>query len=113
MVVMDAAAGKVINSFPIGAGVDYAGFDPETSLIFFSCGDGTLSIYREKSADSYESAGAVKRQPSGKTMAFDPTTKRILLCAAEYQESPTTEPGRRPQHSVKPGTFAILVVKKL
>ena len=70
MVVMDAATGKVINSFPIGAGVDYAGFDPDAHLIFFSCGDGTLSIYREKSADVYEDAGAVKTQPSAKTMAF-------------------------------------------
>src|SRR6267143_7114120 len=42
MVVMDATNGKVINSFPIGAGVDYAAFDPSTGLIFFSCGDGTL-----------------------------------------------------------------------
>src|SRR6266852_7292834 len=53
MVVMDAVSGKVINSYPIGAGVDYAGFDPDAKLIFFSCGaaPGTLSIYREKSAD--------------------------------------------------------------
>jgi DNA-binding beta-propeller fold protein YncE len=112
MVVMDAATGKVINSFPIGAGVDYAGFDPEARLIFFSCGDGTLSIYHEKSADDYEDAGAVKTQPSAKTMAFDPKTKKIFLPAAEYQEIPATEPGRRPQRSVKPGTFAILVVGK-
>jgi DNA-binding beta-propeller fold protein YncE len=112
MVVMDADTGKIINSFPIGAGVDYAGFDPETSLIFFSCGDGTLSIYHEKSADSYEDAGAVKTQPSAKTMAFDPKTKKIFLPAAEYQETPATEPGRRPQRSVKPGTFAVLVVGK-
>src|SRR5438132_456322 len=41
MVVMDAGTGKVIGSFQIGAGVDYAGFDPDTNLIFFSCGDGT------------------------------------------------------------------------
>src|SRR5262245_32067224 len=112
MVVMDADTGKVINSFPIGAGVDYAGFDTETSLIFFSCGDGTLSIYHEKSADSYEDAGAVKTQPSAKTMAFDPKTKKIFLPAAEFQETPATEPGRRPQRSVKPGTFAVLVVGK-
>src|SRR5262245_49665489 len=112
MVVMDADTGKVINSLPIGAGVDYAGFDTETSLIFFSCGDGTLSIYHEKSADSYEDAGAVKTQPSAKTMAFDPKTKKIFLPAAEYQETPATEPGRRPQRSVKPGTFAVLVVGK-
>src|SRR5215471_9931836 len=112
MVVMDADTGKVINSFPIGSGVDYAGFDPESSLIFFSCGDGTLSVYHEKSADSYEDAGAVKTQPSAKTMAFDPKTKKIFLPAAEYQEIPATEPGKRPQRSVKPGSFAVLVVGK-
>src|SRR6266849_1767482 len=54
MVVMDASTGKVINSYPIGAGVDYAGFDPQAKLVFFSCGAGTLSIYHEKSADDYE-----------------------------------------------------------
>src|SRR5438093_249448 len=54
MVVMDATNGKVITSFPIGVGVDYAGFDPDAHLIFFSCSNGTLSIYREKSADVYE-----------------------------------------------------------
>ena len=112
MVVMDAGTGKVINSFPIGAGVDYAAFDPGSSLVFFSCGDGTLSIYHEKSADVYEDAGAVKTQPSAKTMAFDPKTKKIFLPAAEYVETPATEPGRRPMRSVKPGTFAVLVVSK-
>ena len=29
LVVMDATSGKVINSFPIGRGVDYGGFDPQ------------------------------------------------------------------------------------
>src|SRR5438034_6280570 len=60
MIVMDATSGKVIANFPIGKGVDWAEFDPAAKLIFFSCGDGTLSIYREKSADAYEDAGAVK-----------------------------------------------------
>ncbi|SRR6266496_315418 len=112
MVVMDAATGKVINSFPIGAGVDYAAFDPESSLIFFSCGDGTLSIFQEKSADQYEDAGPVKTQPSAKTMAFDPKTKKIFLPAAEYVETPASEPGKRPTRTMKPNSFAILVVGK-
>src|SRR2546426_5274502 len=60
MVVMDAASGKVISTFPIGKGVDYAGFDPGAGLVFFSCGEGTLNIFHEKSADEYEDAGAVK-----------------------------------------------------
>jgi len=112
MVVMDASTGRVINSFPIGRNCDYAGFDPEARLIFFSCGDGTLNIFHEKSADAYEDAGAVKTQPSAKTMAFDPKTKKIFLPAAEIQETPASQPGGRPQRSVKPGSFVVLVVGK-
>jgi YVTN family beta-propeller protein len=112
MVVMDAVSGKVITSFPIGKGVDYAGFDPQTKLIFFSCGEGILNIFHEKSADVYEDAGAVKTQPSAKTMAFDPKTKKIYLSAAEYIETPPTPPATRPQRSVKPGSFVLLVVSK-
>src|SRR5713226_1391577 len=112
MVVMDAATGKVITNLPIGTGVDFAGFDPSAQLIFFSCGDGTLNIFHEKSADVYEDAGAVKTQPSAKTMAFDPKTKKIFLPAAEYQETPASDPSKRPQRSVKPGTFVVVVVGK-
>src|SRR5882672_2469904 len=112
MVVMDAATGKVINSYPIGAGVDYAGFDPDAHLIFFSCGAGTLSIYREKSADVYEDAGAIKTQPSAKTMAFDAKTKKIFLPAAEILEGPPAQPGGRPTRTQKPGTFVVLIVGK-
>ena len=112
MVVMDAANGKVVNSYPIGAGVDYAAFDPQSKLVFFSCGDGTLSIYHEKSADDYEDAGAVKTQTSAKTMAFDPKTKKIYLTAAEYVETPAADPSQRPRRTIKPGTFVVLVVGK-
>src|SRR5258708_3881633 len=45
MVVMDAASGKVISSFPIGAGVGFAGFDPKAKLVFFSCRDRNLSVF--------------------------------------------------------------------
>lgn len=112
MVVMDAATGKVIGSYPIGAGVDFAHYDPVARLVFFSCGDGTLSIYRQKSADEYEDAGAVKTQPSAKTMAFDPKTKKIFLSAAEYVETPASDPSQRPRRSIKPGSFVVLVVGK-
>src|SRR2546423_7673610 len=46
MVVMDSISGKVITSMPIGRGVDYAGFDPQAKLIFFSCSEGVLNIFR-------------------------------------------------------------------
>jgi hypothetical protein len=112
MVVMDAGNGKVIGNFPIGTGVDYAAFDPGAKLIFFSCGDGTLSIYHEKSADEYEDAGAVKTQQGARTMAFDPKTKKIYLSTAEFNEAPPTEAGQRPRRTIKPGSFVVLVVGK-
>src|SRR6266576_27630 len=112
MVVMDATSGKVIDSFPIGRGVDYAGFDSQAKLIFFSCSEGVLNIFHEKSADTYEDAGAVKTQPSAKTMAFDSKTKKIFLTAAEYVETPAATPGGRPGRSLKPDSFVVLVVSK-
>ena len=113
MVVMDAASGKIITTMPIGANVDYAGFDPDARLTFFSCGDGTLSIFHQKSPDAYEDTGGVKTQQSAKTMAFDPKTKNVYLPAAEYTETPAAEPGKRPTRTMKPGSFVLLVVGKV
>jgi len=112
MVVMDAVSGKVITSFAIGRGVDFAAFDPEAKLVFFSCSEGLLNIFHEKSADDYEDAGPVKTQPSARTMALDPKTKKIFLSAAEYVENPPVTVGGRPQRSIKPGSFVVLVVSK-
>lgn len=112
MVVMDAVSGKVITSMPIGRGVDFAGFDPQAKLIFFSCSEGVLSVFHEKSADEYEDVGPIKTQPSARTMAFDAKTKKIFLPAAEYVETPATTPGGRPQRTMKPGSFVVLVVSK-
>ncbi len=112
MVVMDADTGKVITSFPIGAGVDWAVYDAATRRIFFSCGAGTLSVFQQKTADEYEDLGAVKTQPSAKTMAFDPKTQKFYLSAAEYLETPNADASKRPRRTVKPGTFVVLVVGK-
>jgi DNA-binding beta-propeller fold protein YncE len=112
MVVMDSTSGKVITSMPIGRGVDYAGFDPQSKLVFFSCSEGVLNVFHEKSADDYEDSGAVKTQPSARTMAFDSKTKKVFLSAAEYVETPPATAGGRPGRSLKPGSFVILVVSK-
>jgi YVTN family beta-propeller protein len=112
MVVMDASNGKVITSMPIAGGVDFAGFDPEARLIFMANGEGTLSIFHQKSADEYEDSGAVTTQPSAKTMAFDSKTKKIFLPAADVETIPAKEPGGRPSRKIKEGSFTLLVVSK-
>ena len=112
IVVMDASDGHEITTLPIGAGVDYAAFDPGSKLVFASNGDGTLSIYHETSADSYEDAGTITTQPSAKTMAFDTQTKKIFLPAADVKVIPPAGADQKPTRKVKEGTFAVLVVAK-
>ncbi len=112
MVVMDANSGKVIAHFPIGTGADWAEFDASSKLVFVSTAEGILNIFHQKSAHVYEDAGPVKTQPSAKTMAFDPKTKKIYLPAAEYEMVPSAEPGKPARRTVKPGTFVLLVLEK-
>src|SRR5579863_1671676 len=42
LVVLDSDTGKVLQSFPISAGVDAAAFEPETGLIFASTREGKI-----------------------------------------------------------------------
>ncbi|HEV2615248.1 MAG TPA: YncE family protein [Candidatus Acidoferrales bacterium] len=56
--VVDTSTGKELQGLTIGTGVDDLVFDPQSKLLFASCGgDGAVYIYRQKSADNYESLG--------------------------------------------------------
>ena len=112
MVVMDSTSGKVITSFPIGTGADWAYFDADAKLAFVSTSEGVLNVFQQKSADAYEDAGAIKTQPSAKTMAFDPKTKKIFLPSVEYVTAPAADPSKQARRTTKPGSFAVLVVGK-
>jgi YVTN family beta-propeller protein len=102
MSVIDAGTGKVIATLPIGAGVDAVAYDPETKLIFCSCGDGTTTIIKQQSADEYSVIQTLKTPVRAKTMALDTKTHKIYLSVAEF------EPGTR---KVLPNTFKVLVYK--
>jgi DNA-binding beta-propeller fold protein YncE len=107
LAVMDSGNGKVITTLPIGDGVDAVAFDAEDKLIFASNRDGTVSVIRQRSADTYEPVGEIQTQKSAKTMAFDPQSKRLFLSAAEME--PSSVPKGRPKP--KPGSFNVLVVE--
>jgi len=103
MSVVDAATGKVITTLPIGGGVDAVAYDPETKLIFCSCGDGTTTIIKQQSADQYSVVQTLKTPVRAKTMALDASTHKIYLSVADF------EPGTR---KALPGTFKVLVYKQ-
>jgi YVTN family beta-propeller protein len=101
--VVDINTGKVITTLPIGAGVDAVAFDPQTKLIFCSCGDGTTTIIKQKSANDYSVVQVLKTTDRARTMALDLQTHKIYLSAAQF------EPGTRKAVS---NTFKVLVFKQ-
>jgi YVTN family beta-propeller protein len=102
MTVLDSRSGKVITTLPIGAGVDGVAYDPSTRLIFCSCGDGTVTIIKQESADKYMVVQNLPTQVRARTITLDPATHKIYLSVARFEEGT-----RKPI----PGSFEVLVFK--
>jgi hypothetical protein len=112
MVMMDSHSGKVIMTLPIGPGVDANSFDPETKLVFASCGgDGTVTIAHEDTPNKLTVVQVIQTAAGARTMTLDPKTHRIYLAAADY-EAPASQvtPGQRPPRpKMVPNSFRVLV----
>jgi YVTN family beta-propeller protein len=102
MSVVNVATGKVVATLPIGSGVDAVAFDPETKLIFCSCGDGTTTIIKELTPDRYSVIQTLTTQKGARTMALDAKTHKIYLSVADAVA------GTR---KAVPNTFKVLVYK--
>lgn len=110
LVVLDADSGKVIQSFPISAGVDAAAYDPETGLIFASTREGMIHIFHEDSPDKFSEVEAIKTEYGAKTMGLDTKTHNLFVDTAEFGQAPAPTAERpRPQRVPVPGTFHVLV----
>jgi DNA-binding beta-propeller fold protein YncE len=83
MAVLNAETGKVVTTLPIGERVDATFFDAATGLVYFSTGDGAVSIFHEDTPDKYTLAETVKTLPGGRTMALDLKTRRIYVPAMD------------------------------
>jgi YVTN family beta-propeller protein len=113
LVVLDADSGKVIQSFPISAGVDAAAYDPGTGLIFASTREGMIHIFHQDSPDKYSEVETVKTEYGAKTMGLDTKTHNIFVDTADFAApaAPTAE-RPRPGRTAIPGTFHLLVYGK-
>jgi hypothetical protein len=108
LIVMNADDGRIVADFPIGAYVDATAF--RGGLVFASCGDGTLTVVREVSADKFEPGQVVKTELGARTMAVDMTGQFIYLPTADLKFPPAGASGGRPRPVPVTGTFKILVV---
>jgi len=104
MIVVDSQSGKVITTAPIGARSDGAAFDPQTGYIFSSNGEGSLTVATLQ-GDSVNIVQTATTQPSGRTIALDPTTHNVYIPAAMMGAAAA---GQRPQPV--PDSFRVLVL---
>jgi len=110
MVMLDTESGKVIDTAPIGAGVDGCAFDDARQLAFASCGDGTTTIAREEAPGKLTILQTLKTERGARTMALDPKSHWIYLPSAQFQPPPSPSPGMSPgRPSVVPNTLKLLV----
>ena len=110
MVMLDTESGKVVDTVPIGAGVDGCAFDDTRQLAFASCGDGTTTIAREEAPNKLTLLQTLKTERGARTMALDPKSHWIYLPSAQFQPPPSPSPGASPgRPSVVPNTLKLLV----
>jgi DNA-binding beta-propeller fold protein YncE len=113
MAISNTAAGKLIATVPIGAGVDGAAFDPATGFAFSSNGEGTLTVVHEDSPTTFRVVATVPTRRGARTMALDPRTHRIFTVTADLGTPPEpTEQDPHPRPPVLPGTFTLLVLDR-
>jgi len=110
LAIMNVDSGKVVQTFPIGAGVDTNIFEPSTGLLFVAAREGTLHVYHENSADKFSEVETVKTEFGARNMALDPKTHQLFIDTADFTPAaePTTEQPH-PQPTPVSGTFRLLV----
>ena len=110
LTIMDADTGKVIQTFPIGEGVDANIYEPETRLLFSSTREGTIHIFREGSPDKFSEVETVRTEQGAKTMGLDPKTHRLFLDTSDFGPplAPTAE-DPNPGPTRLPETFRMLI----
>jgi DNA-binding beta-propeller fold protein YncE len=114
MVILSAQDGKILDTLPIGRGVDGAVFNPDSMEVFSSQGDGTLTVIKENSPTSFAVEQTLQTKAGAKTLTLDAKTKQIFLVTAEFGPPPTPAPeGGRPNRGpMIADSFSILVVGK-
>jgi DNA-binding beta-propeller fold protein YncE len=102
MSVIDINTGKIVQTLPIGSGVDAVIYDAVNKLVIASNGDGTANIFKQNTPDDYSLVQTLKTQYRAKTMAMDMSTHKLYFPVTDYQ------PGTKNQI---PDTFKILVYR--
>ncbi len=111
--VVDYINGKVVATWPIGKGVDATRFDPETQLVFASCGDGTITVAHEDTPDKYTTVQTIKTEEGARTMAMDYGNHNVYTVTSDFGPRPApTKDEPHPRPKVISSTFRFLAYSR-
>ena len=111
MVVLDADSGHLVAEAPIGSGVDEVVFDPLTSLVLSSNGEGTVTFVRERSPGDYVAVATARTHRGARTIAVDTAAHRAYLVTSDFDPvSAAASAAPRPRPAQTPGTFSVFVL---
>lgn len=113
LVSVNADSGQVL---AIGQGAISPGdlaFDPLHHQLFSAASTGTLTVFRQESANQYTLVEEATTLPRASTMALDPDTGRLYLVTAKFQQRPVVGKGMEELESrlvPVPDSLVVLVV---
>ena len=111
--IMNADNGQVVQTFPIGAGVDANIYEASSGLVFSAMRDGTLYLFHEDSPDKFSQVEIVHTQLGARNIAIDPKTHKLFSDTVDFGAAPApTAAQPNPQPSPVPGTFHLLVYQR-
>ena len=113
LAVVDYTNGKVVATWPIGQGVDATRFDPETQLVFASCGDGTITVAHEDTPDNYTTVQTIMTERGARTMALDEGNHNVYTVTSDFGPAPApTKEEPHPRPTVISSTFRLLIYSR-
>src|SRR5579863_1046513 len=68
LAIMNVETGKIMQTFPIGSGVDTNIFEPSIGLLFVAAREGTLHVFHEESPDNFSLVETVKTEFGARNM---------------------------------------------
>jgi hypothetical protein len=92
MIAMDAKTGKEVAHLPTTDGMDGVYFDAKRKRIYISGGRGedvgSVFVYQQKNADTYEIAGKIPTRPGAGTSFWSPELNRYYVAAPAKGQEP-------------------------
>jgi len=91
LLVMDSDSGKVVAHLPAAERSDDIAFDAEKGRVYVPGGEGTISVFQQKSADQYELVAKVTSEPGAKTCLLVPSLARFFVAVSPGETRATAK----------------------